>query len=74
MIFPFGCYSFVITKWHEENPNDWCAISREKDGKLLYDRDMSLVALAARIKERGIEVVYTKAWTSGISKDYPITK
>lgn len=65
--------NFIITKWHEQNPNDWCAISREKDGQLLYDRDDDLIVLCKRVQARGLDVTYTKAWMSGISKDFPVT-
>lgn len=82
MIFPFGCYSFTLTKWHDENPNDWVALGHgtytndlsNPKRHILYDRDENLGALRDRIKERGIEVTYGKAWGLGIGKDYPIGK
>ena len=71
----------VLTKWHEENPNDWVALDRSKGQTytndlddprhhILIDRDMDLLALRTRVGER--EVCYGKAWGLGIGKDYPI--
>lgn len=66
--------NFILTKWHEENPNDWCAIKPGRMGRkpVLIDRDKSLMTLSMRIGER--KVVYCRAWGMGISKDYPICK
>ncbi len=63
--------NFLITKWHEENPNDWCAISPEKKGLKLYARADSLMDLRRLVGDN--EVVYVKAWQMHISKDYPLS-
>lgn len=71
-------YSIVITEWHEKNKNDWCAVRADRFGEdsILYDRDDSLMKLSDRMKARKdikySEIVYTKAWTSGISQNHPI--
>ena len=64
--------TFVMTKWHEENPNDWLALKRGALLKpVLLDRDASLAELHRRT--HGKNVFYANAWSLGIGKDYPLS-
>jgi hypothetical protein len=64
--------TFVMTKWHEENPNDWLALKRGALLKpVLLDRDASLAELHRRT--HGRNVFYANAWSLGIGKDYPLS-
>ncbi len=72
---------FVLTKWHEKNPNDWCALEmtdkpKKGHGKnpnkyILRGKAKSLVALSQMLPEDH-DYTYTKAWASGIGKDMKI--
>lgn len=63
--------TLILTAWHKENPNDWLAIKRWTARKpVLLGRDKSLVTL--HMQMGGKKVTYAKAWSLGISKDYPI--
>jgi hypothetical protein len=63
---------FVMTKWHEENPNDWLALKRGAlVNSVLLDRDASLAKLHKRMQ--GENVIYANAWSLRIGKDYPLS-
>lgn len=70
----YAAYSFVMTDWHDKNPNDWVAIQSGCVGKKpkLIDRDKSLMTLHLRMNGR--KVTYGRAWGLGIDKDYPKEK
>lgn len=64
---------FIRTPWHEQNPNDWVALKYGSGVRkpILYARHESLVELRKLVGD--YKVVYSRAWSLGISKNYPIT-
>lgn len=70
--------NFIITKWHEENPNDWCALEMTDKPKKGWGQDPNKYILrgrAATLEElskllpKGHGYTYCTAWGHGISKD-----
>lgn len=69
--------SFEITKWHEENPNDWVALEMTDTPKkgwgtnpnkyILRGRSADLQALSKEIE--GKDYTFAKSWGHGIGKD-----
>lgn len=49
----------VLTQWHKENPNFWCAL--DMNTRELLDTDCELTTLVERTKD--MDVVYVKNWT-----------
>jgi len=71
---------FELTKWHEENPNDWVALEmtdvpkqgwvRNPNKYILRGRNEDLSALCKEAE--GKDYTFAKAWMMGIGKDMKI--
>ncbi len=73
--------NFELTKWHEENPNEWIALEMTDKPKRGWGRDPNRYILRGRAKtlKELVEVIgddngYTfgSSWGMGIGKDMQI--